>query len=257
MMFNTNPEEHEELEVLIREAGAKLMALWPKKNPAPLNMRTKPDGSMVTEADLLANETLIQGLKSLFPGDAILSEEDENIPDLAAANRIWIMDPLDGTQSFIDGDDDFSILVALCENNVLTYGAMYFPARDLFAAARKGEGAFVNRSKVSVGSNPHLRDRSVYVRNYEPKPSRHLYDQWMDSGLAFLCVANGTLDGVILKTGRHKEWDIAAPLVMVEEAGGRVTDERGRPLSFKHGRTSYKYLVASNGRTHSAVSTLF
>lgn len=256
-MFITNTKEHEALEAVVRDAGSKLMALWPKRNPKPLSMREKPDGSMVTEADLLANETLIQGIKSIFPDDAILSEEDEKNAELAHANRIWIMDPLDGTQSFIDGDDDFSILLALSENNVLTYGAMYFPARDLFAVARKGEGAFVNRAKVQVGSNPKLRERSVYVRNYQPKPSQHLYDQWMDSGLAFLCLANGTLDGVILKTGRHKEWDIAAPLVMVEEAGGRVTDEKGRPLSFKHGRTNYQYLLASNGQTHSQLSALF
>lgn len=255
-MSITDVKEQEAIEALVREAGQKLMALWPKKNPGPLKTTQKPDGTFVTEADMQANETLVHGLSKLFPKDAILSEEGGGESLLSTADRIWIMDPLDGTQSFIDGDDDFSVLLALSDKNELTYGLMYFPARDLMAVAKKGQGAFVNNAKVSVATNSKPRDRSVYVRNYEPKPNKYLYDQWMDSGLAFMCLANGTLDGVILKIGRHKEWDIAAPLLMVQEAGGKVTDERGRPLVFKQGKTNYQYLVASNGPAHGVVTTL-
>ena len=74
--------------------------------------------------------------------------------------------------------------------------------------------------------------------------------------MAFLNVARGDFDGIIIKLVHHQEWDLAAPTVMIQEAGGMLTDEHGAPIEFKKGPVQYKYLVASNGKVHSELLSL-
>jgi 3'-phosphoadenosine 5'-phosphosulfate (PAPS) 3'-phosphatase len=84
----------------------------------------------------------------------------------------------------------------------------------------------------------------------EPPEALWVYDRWLDSGLAFLTLCTGDFDGFILHIKSHREWDLAAPALMVQEAGGRVTDEDGKEVIFGEGSISYKYLVASNTVLH-------
>ncbi len=248
------------LSKVIRRAGATLLEFWPGgaslERRRELATETKADGSFVTQADFSSNEILLCGLRDLFPSDGILSEEVPPSPELPATNRLWIVDPLDGTQSFVNGNDDFSVLVALCVGKHPEYGAMFFPAREQFAYAQRGAGAYLNGNRLAVSKTKQLRPRSVYLRHLEIAQKELAYDQWLDSGCAFLSLSRGEFDGIIIKIVCHREWDLAAPAIVIEESGGKVSDEHGKRIAFNEGAMNYKYFVASNGAVHDDLLTM-
>lgn len=250
--------EHAELCAAVRHAGDVLLSLWPGRlgGHEQLRAESKADGSLVTQADLLSNEVLITALKGLFPHDAILSEESPFIADeLQRSRRTWIIDPLDGTRSFVEGRDDFSVLVALCENYNPVYGVMLFPARHQFVTAEQGARALCNGVAISVSSAQAVAPGRVYIRNFEcPRPE--VASPMMDSGAALLKVANGELDGAIIRMTTHREWDIAAPTAVIRAAGGVVTTETLSRIRFGQGRIDFQYLLASNGTIHEALQGL-
>ena len=246
------------LEQAIREAGRTLLSYWHggQASESSLGIQAKSDGSFVTKADYASNEILVHALRSEFAHDGILSEELPMDEALANASRIWIIDPLDGTKSFIDGKDDFSVLVALTVDHLSELGYMYFPARNIFALARRSSGAWSNGVPLQVSPSTQLRSQSVYYRNFAPEAPELCYKESMDSGCAFLMLASGVFDGLIIKIVSHREWDLAAPAVVVTESGGTVTNEFGEPIRFVPGAMNCRYFVASNGRTHEELLSL-
>ncbi len=253
-MASITPGEVEQVLTLVQRAGKVLMDFWPGgvagKAGRALKIQQKPDGSFVTEADFASNDIIVPGLKKIFPDHGVLSEEGPVDPTLKDRSHVWILDPLDGTKSFIDANDDFSVLLALCVNGVPEFSVMYVPAREMTAVARRGEGAILNGQRLQVSTSTSFRPRSVYLRNMEVGPGLEFYDRWLDSGLAFLTLCTGDFDGFILRIKTHREWDLAAPALMVKEAGGRITDENGHEVTFAENSISYRYLVASNGILH-------
>jgi len=236
----------------ISAAGNFLLSLWPGKaqGPQALGVKTKGDGTLVSQADIGSNEILIRALTSLFPDDAILSEEIEPDPKaLKASRRTWVIDPLDGTKAFLDATDQFSVLVALCEEEQPTFGVMLFPARNEILVAEQGRGVTLNGAPVAVSSASELGAGRVYIRNFTcTRPE--VASPMMDSGLALRKVAVGELDGAIIRMTTHREWDIAAPIIAIKEAGGRVSDELGNSVPCSTGSVKFQYLIASNGQAH-------
>ena len=259
MSFVSDEQQQQLLEV-IRSAAAKLLEFYPgdpnSAGGATLQVEVKPDGSKVSEADFASNEILVNGINSIFPGDGIISEESPIAADVHQMSRVWIIDPLDGTSSFIAGEDDFSILVALVVDTQVEFGTMYFPAKNVFGYGKRGAGVLVDGEPAQVSNAEKLRPQSVCCRNFDPVSSDAVHPKWMDSGIAFLRLCCGDLDGVIIKMVRHKEWDLAAPIVLLEEAGGRATDENGNQLKFNQPEIEFEYLVASNGKTHEELLSL-
>lgn len=247
-----NQSQTEQLLDAIRAAGAKLMELWPGvvDSKESLAIEAKADGTLVSKADLLSNEIVLGAISRLFPGDAILSEESPiDAEQLAKSSRTWVVDPLDGTSSFLNGRDDFSILVALCEGSQPTFGVMFFPARQQLVVASKGKGAFLNDRPLRVSKANSIQPGRIYIRNFEStKPEAA--SPMMDSGLAFLKVASGELDGAIIRMKTHREWDIAAPICVLLEAGGCVSDQTGAPIPCATGTVKFEYFVASNCHIH-------
>jgi len=246
------PHQHTELTKAVRRAGEVLLSLWPGEKGSRDALRTekKADGSVVTQADLQSNEILIEALTRLFPNDAILSEETPFSPShLESSRRTWIIDPLDGTRSFVHGADDFSILVALCQDFVPVYAIMFFPARQQFVTAQQGTKPFCNNVALAVSQSKTPRLGRVYIRNFECQRPE-LAAPMMDSGAALLKVAAGELDGAIIRMTTHREWDIAAPAAVIEAAGGRVSAETLSQIRFGRGLVDYQYLIASNGHIH-------
>ncbi len=251
-------EQNRELCAAVRGAGDELLALWPGGLGASRQLESaqKADGSVVTEADLRSNQLLTSAIGRLFPRDAILSEESPFTPEeLQRSKRTWVIDPLDGTRSFVRGDDDFSVLVALCVDFVPVYGIMYFPARQLFVTAQVGTAALCNGVALAVSCAQNLADRRVYIRNFECRKPE-LAAPMMDSGLALLKVAQGELDGAIIRMSTHREWDIAAPAAIIRAAGGVVTTEMGLPVRYGTGRLDFHYLIASNGVIHEQLQAI-
>lgn len=256
-------EQEPAVEQLVRRAGAALLAFWPgapksdasksaaaEHRPPDLGVEYKGDGSPVSQADYAANEILVSGLQQLFPNDSILSEEIPRDPSAKQSQRLWIIDPLDGTRSFLNGNDDFSVLVALCEGPRPMHGWLNFPARQTLAIASRGDGAQINGERAAVSTVSAIRPARVYVRNLTLARPELTYPEWLDSGCAMLMLASGEFDGVIIKLLTHREWDLAAPAVLIEEAGGRVSDEHGNAIAFDQGGMPCRYFVASNGIVH-------
>jgi myo-inositol-1(or 4)-monophosphatase len=236
----------------VREAGSLLLSMWPGRRGQTevLSVSQKGDGSLVSAADMASNEALTKALHSLYPLDLIFSEEvASDAATVTASQRTWIIDPLDGTSAFLEGRDDFSVLVGLSVEHAANAGILFLPARDEMFIAREGRGAFRNGKPIQVSNAVKARDGHVYVRRFSSK-APNLESPMMDSGLALAKVACGELDGAIIKMTTHREWDIAAPMAVLREAGATVTDERGGEIRIGTGTIAFEYFVASNGRTH-------
>jgi len=247
-----NTQSIDELITAVKKAGDLLLTLWPgnPKRSANLHVQEKADGTLLSQADLASKQLLIEAISRLFPSDAILSEELPADPEkLAQSKRTWIIDPLDGTSSFVHGRDDFSILVGLAEAGVPTLGVMFFPVLSKLVVSLPGERGSINGTGLSVSSNSALMNGRVYIRNFTcARPE--LACPMMDSGLALLKVASGDLDGAIIRMTTHREWDLAAPAAVLFSAGGSLSDETGAPIAFGRGVIDFQYVIASNGLIH-------
>ncbi len=244
----------------ITRAGDVLLSYWPGSSSSLERLSSdivqKSDGSPVSTADLKSNELLSREIATIFPEDILFSEETAIEPErVRQSMRTWIIDPLDGTAAFLSGRDDFAILVGLCESYRPTVGMMYFPARQEFAIAREGRGATLNGTPLRVSVTSHCRQGGVYIRNFEcTRPE--VASPAMDSSLALLKVAKGELDAAVIRMTTHREWDIAAPMALIREAGGTITDEKGDEIRCGLGGVSFGCFVASNGRLHQEVLAL-
>jgi len=239
-----------------RQARDLLLDLRPQKegDTSRLGVVHKTDGSPVSAADEGSNKILLTALRSRFPGDRILSEEedDSGIQHGTVSNRVWIIDPLDGTRSFISGRDDFSILISLWIDQKPYFGLMLFPVFGFEIVAVTGRGAFCNDARLSVSSSPFVRPKRLYVRNANCERPE-LASPMMDSGLALFKVASGELDGAIIQMTSHREWDVAAPAIIILEAGGLISDEHLGPIICGSGTQSFRYFVASNRISHGEI----
>lgn len=239
---------------LVREAGGKLLSLWPARNPNhELRIETKPDGSFVTEADYLSHKLLSEQLTRILPGSVVISEEGPRPAAAASAQLVWIVDPLDGTRLFIEGQDSFAVLVALCDRGRAEFGVMYFPARELMLVGSLDGGASENDRPLRVSDTRVFRSGSIRARGLDGVFGSYEFSQAEDTGFAVPKLCRGELDGLIVKTGRLGEWDIAATTAIVEASGGRVSDENGEPLRYNRDRISFGYFVASNAHLHDQI----
>lgn len=240
------------LQAVIRKAGKQIMQYWPanKSLLKTLKVMNKPDGSLVTDADLLSNALIVKALSELFPSDAILSEEDTDNVVYTEGQRMWILDPLDGTKTFLEGNDDFAILLALAVAGELSYAILYQPARNILATAKKGFGASVNGKLLKVSKYKKIRPGKLYLRHLQDRGSSLVFPTWLDSGQACLSLCSGKLDSMIVKIKSHQEWDLAAAVTLITESGGLVTDQNGNSVRFGCGNFQCQYLVASNSKVH-------
>jgi histidinol-phosphatase len=215
-------------------------------------VRQKQDGTPVTEADLAVEEALREALAKRFPGDAVLGEEHglEGSP-----GRTWVLDPIDGTKNFAAGIQIFGTLIALLDHEAPVVGVVSAPALAERYCANRGGGATLNGNRIEVSAVSELSeaflvwgDVSWAVENASSDLSfatlvrgaartRAFGDFW-----GHMLVARGAADAMM--EGSLHVWDWAALQVLVEEAGGRVTQLDGRPLV--HGGS----VLTSNGALH-------
>jgi histidinol-phosphatase len=205
-----------------------------------LTVETKPDGSPVTEADRAAESAARAWVRSRFPEDGVLGEElGEELP---AARRRWIIDPIDGTKSFVRGSPLWGSLVALCEGTRVLAGAAYFPAVDELLTAAPGAGCWWNGTRCRVSEVGDLSQATVLTTDerFRERPDRA--DGWRTlSNAALVSRTWGDCFGYLLvATGRAEAmcdpvlspWDAAALQPIIEEAGGTFTDWDGIATAF-------------------------
>ncbi len=200
---------------------------------------TKPDHSPVTSADLAVNHLLHARLSAAFPDDGWLSEETADDEARLSKPRVWIVDPIDGTRSFVRGLPEFCLSVALVEKGLPIVAAIFNPATGEFFSAIRGRGIRVERRMDSdqPGFSSPRRPLAL-VNPWELRVGRldglqaHLHCRPIGSiAYALALLAAGQADAVITLTGGN-EWDVAAGMLLVEESGGRATTAAGHPVTF-------------------------
>ena len=221
-----------------------------------LTVETKADGSPVTIADRAAETAARAWVQSRFPQDGVLGEElGEERP---GAPRRWIIDPIDGTKSFVRGAPLWGSLVALCEGERVLAGAAYFPAVDELVAAAPGAGCWWNGSRCRVSSVAALADATVLTTDerFSERPERatgwralaraaSVSRTWGDC-FGYLLVATGRAE--VMCDGTMSVWDAAALQPIIEEAGGVFTDWLGVPTVFGGSAVATNRLLADEVR---------
>jgi myo-inositol-1(or 4)-monophosphatase len=238
-----------------RRAGELVMGYFRTE----MQVRHKGPDQPLTEADLEADALLRDELGGARPGYGWLSEETADNPDRLARSRVWIVDPIDGTRSFIAGRPEFAVSIGLVEDGAVIAGVVYNPARDELYRAIRGGGAFLQhgegppaRLRVRNGSGPH----SVLASRSEIRAGEFdgLGDGWTVQPLGSTAyklarVAAGAAEAC-LSRGPKSEWDVCAGVLILEEAGGRVTDVAGRQRAFNLPDANLHGIVGTNGAVH-------
>jgi len=216
-----------------------------------LNVTSKAENDFVTEIDKAAEQEIIRTLRKSFPGHAILAEESGAKP---GDDYLWIIDPLDGTTNFVHGFPQFAVSIALKHKDVIEQAVVYDPvAQELFTASR-GRGAHLNDRRIRVTSRANLTG-ALLGTGFPFKQLEHL-DEYLatfrtlltktagirragSAALDLAYVAAGRLDG-FWELGLSP-WDMAAGILLIEEAGGFVTDFNGEKGFLESGN-----IVAAN-----------
>ena len=223
----------------------------------------------VTIADREASRIIVDGLIAAFPNDAVLSEEEKDDLKLRLSKRrVWIIDPIDGTAGFVKHDGDFCVQIGLAEDGLPVLGVVYIPAYDLLTYAVKGSGSYL----VTTGSEPK-RMQTVCCREFTDMVlavSRNHLSSRMDRiiehfrftrivrrgsvGLKVGLIVDRTCDLYIHPSPRTKLWDTCAPQIILEEAGGRLTDLFGLPIRYDTADLqNHNGIVATSGEAHADV----
>ncbi len=230
-------------------------------------VRYKTDREPVTEADRSANQHIVARVKAMYPEDGILSEESKDDLVRLEKERVWIIDPLDGTKEFIARNGEFSIMIGLAIGGRAALGVVMQPESGQLYAGAAGLGAFLYEAEERISLKVSDTDKTNRMTLVSSRSHRQ---QITDKIRATLRITSERVSGSVgLKVGLisrrladlyvHpspgcKEWDLCAPQALLEAAGGRMTDCWGNPLRYnKRDVRAHNGLIASNSRAHDQV----
>ena len=244
---------------MARDAGRILI----DRQGRSLQVSSKGDINLVTEADLAAEKLIIERIQSYYPRHAILAEESgasNGSETGAVVEWKWIIDPLDGTTNYAHGYPCFCVSIAVERAGKIEIGVIYDPVRDEMFAAERGQGATLNERTIRVSDVDELNSAMLctgfpYDVRERPDFARHFTNFTMraqavrrdgSAALDLAFVACGRFDG-FWEDGLNP-WDVAAGVLLIEEAGGQVTDYGGAALDIYTPK-----VIASNGLVHEAM----
>jgi 3'(2'), 5'-bisphosphate nucleotidase len=253
---------------LARDAGAIILHDYSR----PIKVERKIDADdylePVTETDRKANELIVNSVRSAFPDDGILAEESVDTERRLTKQRVWMIDPLDGTNGFITRDGDFAVQIGLAVDGVSVMGVVYQPLPDTLSWAVKGGGAWIEnqdgekvRARVSerkdlqrmrlAASRSHRSPRmDKVVKALEIKDEVNRGSVGVKVGL----IVERQCDVYVHLSPRTKQWDTCAPEAILSEAGGCLTDLFGHPLTYNAPEVQNRNgIVASNGAAHDLI----
>lgn len=223
---------------LTKDAGKEALKYYRED----YSIEEKADDSPVTEADLASEEVLVEGLKETDPG--IIAEEEGFIPG-KSEDCNWIVDPLDGTQDFIDKTGEFSIMVGLLREGRPVLGVVFAPAKEKLWYGVRNQAAYLvedgSKRKLEVRKKSDLSDYVLIAsRNHFSPQDEAVSGQLGVSeivrmgslGIKFCSIAENKADLVYYTTDKLGIWDCCAPQVILEEAGGEAFDVNGNELQY-------------------------
>jgi myo-inositol-1(or 4)-monophosphatase len=223
----------------------------------------KGEFDLVTEADRASEKLVVEKLRSYFPSHAIVAEEGSGHP--GSSEYRWYVDPLDGTTNFAHSFPMFNVTLGLERAGEMIAGVIYDPLRQEMFTAERGGGAYVNHRRIHVSHTKRLSDSLASTGFPSRKRSHnvniHFYYQLAMASHGVRRTGSAALDLAYVASGRLdffwefglKPWDQAAGTLLVEEAGGRVSDMSGGALSI----TASDHLLADNGLLHEEVVGMF
>jgi myo-inositol-1(or 4)-monophosphatase len=232
-----------ELDVAL-EAAAEAAAVLLRHYHGGTEVWEKSEDNPVTEADLESDRTIANRLRSALPDDAILSEETVSDPRRVDAQRVWIVDPMDGTKEFTSRIPEFCVSIALVAGGEPVVGVVCNPVAEVTVAARRGGGTTRNGKPVGVSGCGRLQDAVVIASRTEISRGQFdVYDGWFKElrpvgsiAWKLACVACGDGD-LNVSVAPKNEWDVCAGDLLVREAGGAYTDFEGGTRRYNQERT--------------------
>ena len=241
---------------IAREAGALLMEYFQRH--VKVKVEYKGEADLVTVADRNSEVLIRERIKKRWPSHDILGEE-QGLVDTGSDYR-WYVDPLDGTTNFAHGFPVFCVSLGLEHKNRRIAGVVYDPTRDELFAAEQGSGAYLNQQRIQVSKTANLAECLVATgfpsHKRHKNPNIYFYHQITlrshgvrragSAALDLCCVACGRFDG--FWEFNLNPWDTAAGVLMVEEAGGKVTDFHGGGFQLNSRET-----LSTNGLVHGAL----
>jgi myo-inositol-1(or 4)-monophosphatase len=216
------------LEAAVREAGKLALRFF----GGPYKRWSKPGGSPVTEADLAVDDFLKETLQRARPGYGWLSEESLDDPARLRMQRVFVVDPIDGTVAFMKGRPHFTVCAAVIEAGHAIAGVVVNPVLNECFTARAGGGAFLNGNVIHVGTGSAVAGSRILG-------NKQLFEDWPAvrvenfSSIAYrvVLVADGRYDAMVSLTAK-RDWDLAAADIILTEAGGRLVGGNGAPLVY-------------------------
>lgn len=242
-----NTFHHEYLDPCVRiaaQAGELIMGYFSQG----FDTRQKDDKSPVTDADIAANTLITKALLELAPHIPVIAEEDE-VPAETGHELFWLVDPLDGTRSFVRGEPEFTVNIGLIHRHKPVLGVIYGPPQGLMYYAQVGRGAFrslKDGAPTPISVRTPAADGLVVTRSKShPSPATSAYMDTLtikdvisgSSSMKFCMVAEGAAD-IYPRFGRTMEWDTAAGHAILQAAGGRVETLDGNELTY--GKAGYE-----------------
>jgi myo-inositol-1(or 4)-monophosphatase len=243
---------------IAREAGAIIMHYAARR----IGFELKGEQDLVTEADRTSEKLIVERLRTHFPSHSIVAEEGG--AHSGSSGFRWYVDPLDGTTNFAHGFPVYNVTLGLEKDGELIAGVIFDPTRDEMFAAERGSGAFLNNRKIGVSKCKDLEEALVATgfpsRRRHLNVNIHFYYQLAMLTHGVRRAGAAALDLAYVACGRAdafwefnlNPWDMAAGILLVEEAGGITSDMRGAPRTL-----TGPHLMADNGAIHSQLLELF
>ena len=235
-----------------------------------VEVEQKSDNSPITQADKESNRIIIEELKDFDYG--ILSEEKEDDKTRSDKDRVWIIDPLDGTKDFIHQTDEFAVMIGLVERSGKIYrpvlGVVYVPARDVVYYGLDGQGAYVQKGdeepeKLGVSQHDDPSQCRIVVSRFHGSDLEEKVFQSLglkekvpcgSVGVKVSKIASGEAELNFNPSDKTWEWDVCAPEAILREAGGTLTDMDGRFFNYnKEDPRNYRGYLATFGEGHNRI----